>query len=64
MPWWFKSIPTIVSVLIEVAKFLFNLKDKSEAKSCAAAIDEASRAGDTTKLEELITKMKAGKKCD
>jgi hypothetical protein len=64
IPWWIKNIPTLVSLIIEVTKFLMNLKDKSEAQSCGIAVEEARKKGDMVKLEELITKMKAGKKCD
>ena len=63
LPWWVKSLPTFVGVLIEIAKFLLSLRDKGEAKSCAVALEDARKTGDTSKLEDLIKKMKAGDSC-
>jgi hypothetical protein len=64
IPWWVKSLPTFVSVVLEVTKFCIGLKDKKEAQSCAIAIEKARKEGDTTKLEQLIEKMKRGESCD
>lgn len=64
IPWWVKSLPTFVSVILEVTKFCMSIKDKSEAESCAIAIEKARKEGDMTKLEALIEKMKRGESCD
>lgn len=67
MPAWIVYLPTIISALVELAKLLLNLakeKKQDDLKSCALAIEEARRTGDTTKLTQLIEKMRKGQSCD
>lgn len=67
MPAWIVYLPTIISALVELAKLLLNLakeKKQDEIKSCGLAIEEARRTGDTTKLTQLIEKMRKGQSCD
>lgn len=67
MPVWLTLLPTIISALVELAKLLLNLareKKQDDLKSCALAIEEARRTGDTTKLTQLIEKMRKGQSCD
>lgn len=67
MPVWLSLLPTIIGALVELAKLLLNLakeKQSDEIKECALAIEDARRTGDTSKLTELIEKMKRGKPCD
>lgn len=67
MPAWIVYLPTIISALVELAKLLLNLakeKKQDDLKSCATAIEEARRTGDTTKLTQLIEKMRKGQSCD
>lgn len=67
MPAWIVYLPTIISALVELAKLLLNLakeKKQDDLKSCAVAIEEARRTGDTIKLTQLIEKMRKGQSCD
>lgn len=67
MPAWIVYLPTIISALVELAKLLLNLakeQKKDDMKACAIAIEEARRTGDTTKLTQLIEKMRKGQSCD
>jgi hypothetical protein len=67
MPAWLLYLPTIINALVQLAKLLIDLakdKESEQIKSCAVAIEEARRTGDTSKLTELIEKMRKGKPCD
>jgi uncharacterized membrane protein (DUF106 family) len=67
MPVWLTLLPTIISALVQLAKLLLDLakeKKQDEIKSCGLAIEEARRTGDTTKLTQLIEKMRKGQSCD
>jgi uncharacterized membrane protein (DUF106 family) len=67
MPAWIVYLPTIIQALVQLAKLLLDLakeKKQDELKSCAIAIEEARRTGDTTKLTKLIEKMRKGQSCD
>jgi hypothetical protein len=67
MPAWLIYLPTILNALIQLAKLLFELaKDKEldQIKSCAIAIEDARKTGNTAKLSDLIEKMSKGKPCD
>jgi len=67
MPAWLLYLPTIINALVQLAKLLIDLakdKESDQIKSCAIAIEDARRTGDTTKLTELIEKMRKGKPCD
>lgn len=67
MPVWLPYIPTIISALIQLARLLVDLaatKNKDQIKDCSRAIEEARRTGDTTKLEEIIKRMREGKSCE
>lgn len=64
---WLLYLPTIISALVQLAKLLIELakeKKSDDIKSCAIAIEEARKSGDTTKLTELIEKMRKGQSCD
>jgi hypothetical protein len=66
MPAWIIYLPTILSALVELAKLLVNLakeKNQEQIKECSLAIEEARKSGDTSKLTDLIEKMKRGKPC-
>lgn len=66
MPVWLPYLPTIISALVQLAKLLIELakgESKDDIKQCSIAIEEARKSGDTTKLEEIIKKMKEGKPC-
>lgn len=67
MPVWLPYLPTIISALVQLAKLLIEFareKESDQIKECALAIEEARKSGDTTKLTELIDKMRKGKSCD
>jgi uncharacterized membrane protein (DUF106 family) len=67
MPAWIIYLPTIINALVQLAKLLIDLakdKESDQIKSCAIAIEEARKSGDTSKLTELIEKMRKGKPCD
>jgi len=67
MPVWLTLLPTIISALVELAKLLLNLareKKQDDIKACGLAIEEARLSGDTTKLTQLIEKMRKGQSCD
>lgn len=66
MPAWIIYLPTILSALVELTKLLVNLakeKNQEQIKECSIAIEEARKSGDTSKLTDLIEKMKRGKPC-
>ena len=67
MPAWLIYLPTIIQALVQLAKLLVDLakeKKQDDIKSCAAAIEDARKSGDTTKLTQLIEKMRKGQSCD
>jgi hypothetical protein len=67
MPPWLLYLPTIINALVQLAKLLIDLakdKESDQIKSCAVAIEDARKSGDTSKLTELIEKMRKGKPCD
>ena len=67
MPVWLVYLPTILSALVELTKLLLSLakeKNQDQIKECSLAIEEARKSGDTSKLTELIEKMKKGKPCN
>lgn len=66
MPAWILYLPTIVNAIVQLTKLLLELaktKNKEEIKSCAIAIEDARKTGDTSKLTELIEKMRKGQQC-
>ena len=38
--------------------------NKEDLKSCASAIEEARKSGDTTKLTAIIERMRKGTSCE
>jgi hypothetical protein len=67
MPAWLIYLPTIIQALVQLAKLLLDLakeKKSDDIKSCAAAIEDARKSGDTTKLTQLIEKMRKGQSCE
>lgn len=67
MPIWLSYVPTIIGALVQLARLLVDLaksNNKDEIKACSIALEEARRTGDTSKLEEIIKRMREGKPCD
>jgi len=67
MPAWITLVPTIISALVQLTKLLLELykeNNKEDLKSCASAIEEARKSGDTTKLTAIIERMRKGTSCE
>jgi hypothetical protein len=66
MPIWISLLPTIISAVVELTKLLFQLakeKNQDAIKECALEIEKAKQSGDTTRLTQLIEKMRKGQPC-
>lgn len=64
---WLPYVPTILSALVQLAKLLLELaakNQKEDIKQCSAEIDLARKSGDTSRLEELLKRMREGKSCE
>ena len=67
MPVWLPYVPTIIGALVQLARLLADMASKKsgdDIKECSMAIQEARRTGDTSKLEEILKKMREGKPCE
>lgn len=56
---------TIISVCIEIIKLIMALRKTNPAlaKECQVAMQEARKAGDVTRLQELLAKLRKDEKC-
>lgn len=67
IPTWISLVPTVMSALVQLTKLLIDLykeNQKDDIKCCAAAIEEARKSGDATKLTAIIEKMRKGAPCE
>jgi len=67
MPVWLPYVPTIIGALVQLARLLVDLaktNSKDDIKQCSVALEDARKSGDTTKLEEILKKMREGKSCE
>jgi hypothetical protein len=67
MPSWITLVPTVFNALVQLTKLLIDLykeNQKDDIKCCAAAIEDARKNGDATKLTAIIEKMRKGHSCE
>lgn len=58
----FMWLPGVISIVIEIIKLLKLLRSKGESvASCSAALHDARKKGDMTRLEQILDKLRKGK---